>query len=164
MNTTVLEIQCESVKEQGFIARYNQVINAYNKYGEESDPKMEVMVGNPFIYKISVYLNKPLAVFGIIFAILLVPLVNVFFLGCIYIYLFYLRQQNKKHLRNLSRVADPFENFYFMPDYCEQMNKHFVLLKFQLGCNCDMMQKSKGLLLIRSLEKSCPKNLGRRDR
>jgi uncharacterized membrane protein len=108
-------VQIDGVEESGFIARYNQVINAYNKYAEEGEPQMEVMVGNNFIYKISDYLSKPLYVIVVVLLIVLVPLVNVFCLGCIFLYLFYLRRENKKHLRNLSRVKDPFNQFYYMP-------------------------------------------------
>lgn len=53
---------------------------------------MEIMVGNKFITKISQYLSKPAYV--IVFALImtLVPVINIFCLGCIFTYLFYLRR------------------------------------------------------------------------
>jgi hypothetical protein len=128
-NTAVMETQAETEEESAFIVRYNQVITVYNKYAEDGQPKMEVMVGNSFITKISQYLSRPLYIIVFAMVMTLVPIVNVFCLGCIFTYLFYLRRENKKHVRNLTRVKDPFENFFFSQEMCEHLGKHYTSLK-----------------------------------
>jgi hypothetical protein len=80
------------VEECGFIARYNQVITAYNKYADEDEPQMEVIVGNPFVYKISEYLGKPFYLLGWVLVLVLIPLLNICCFGCILLYLIYLRR------------------------------------------------------------------------
>lgn len=54
MNTTVLEIQTETSHDESiFIKRYNSVVNCYNRNVDEDKPRLEVIVGNSFIFKIS---------------------------------------------------------------------------------------------------------------
>jgi hypothetical protein len=116
MNTAVLEIQTETAKDEStFIKRYNSVVNCYNRNVDEDKPKLEVIVGNQFIFKLSEILHRPLT--SVLFAIslLFIPLLNLFCLGCLIIYLYYLKRENKKHLRNISRVDDPFSSFYYLP-------------------------------------------------
>lgn len=95
---------------------------------------MEVMVGNKFITKVSHYLSKPLYIITFALIMMLVPLINIFCLGCIFAYLFYLRRENKKHVRNLSRVKDPFQNFFFNQEMCDHLGKHHTLLKLEQNC------------------------------
>jgi hypothetical protein len=158
VNTAVMDIQTEGEEETAFIVRYNQVINAYNKYAEEGSPKMEVMVGNGFIKKISEYLSRPLFIVIIALVMLLLPIVNIVCLGCMIAYLLCLWRENKKHLRNINRVNDPFENFYFVPEMCESMGKHHVILNLEQSRTLYPNQKSKALLSIKNYVQVCRKN------
>ena len=67
------------------------------------------MVSNGFVNKISQCLNRPVCVVILSLVMLIVPVVNLMLLACIFSYLFYLRRENKKHVRNLNRVHNPFE-------------------------------------------------------
>lgn len=92
LTNAVLDMQTEGEQESAFIVRYNQVITVFNRYAEEGTPKMEVMVGNRFIKKVSECLGSPVSIVVLLLVMLLVPILNIFCLACIFSYLLYLRR------------------------------------------------------------------------
>ena len=88
-------------------------------------------MGNGFIKRISQCLNRPVYIVVISLMMLMIPLVNILLLAGIFSYLFYLRRENKKHVRNMDRVNDPFEQFYFAQEMCESIGKHYATIDLE---------------------------------
>ena len=58
------------------------------------------------------------------------------------------RKENRKHYRNINRVNDPFEGFFFEPEMCESMGKHFAVLNLTQKCKCESIKNYKVSPLI----------------
>lgn len=76
---------------------------------------MEVIICNRFVYKVSEILNKKIAILLIVLCLAFVPFINMVCIGGLFVYLCYLSKENRKHNRNINRVNDPFEGFFFEP-------------------------------------------------
>ncbi len=69
----------------------------------------------------------------LVFAFL--PLINIAFLSLLFAYAFYIQKENKKHKVNLKKIIDPFSKFYYQPETCQTIGKHYTMLNLSPNCN-----------------------------
>jgi hypothetical protein len=63
------------------------------------------------------------------------PLFNLFVLGLLAVYCTELRSVGGVHRKNLRRVKNPMEGYFFLPEICGQLGKHCTTITIKTNGN-----------------------------
>ena len=108
--------------------RYNDVVDVYNM-SEDRKARLDQLYCpyKPYLL-VSRLLNNYLFNIAMILTLAFLPLFNIVLQLFLISYMFFLKKQTNKHLKNVETVSDPFQDFFYYPEMCNQLKKHFTTL------------------------------------